>query len=262
MLKLERRLLSSFLAPGHQSALKRRRASAATLANQKLSSVEKSRRIGHQWDAFRAGRTSKDTFSMLWAELLDMAFSKCALCESAGPGTVEHLEGKSKTPARAFDWENLLPACDHCNRSRQNTGIASQPLDPSDPLVEPLDYFGWDEFCNFAPNPAHAPLVQATVRMYDLRRLRRERESAVMVVRTMLTSLVTETPTQQNTILGLRSALDGALAHRGAVREYLLRPPSHDDAFIIDSALELWPEFRQLVQPWLRPPAWAKPRWP
>lgn len=107
MLKLERRLLSSFLAPGHQSALKRRRASAATLANQKLSSVEKSRRIGHQWDAFRAGRTSKDTFSMLWAELLDMAFSKCALCESAGPGTVEHLEGKSKTPARAFDWVKL-----------------------------------------------------------------------------------------------------------------------------------------------------------
>jgi 5-methylcytosine-specific restriction endonuclease McrA len=64
-----------------------------------------------------------------------MAFSKCALCESAGPGTVEHLEEKSKTPARAFDWKNLLPACDHCNRSRQNTGIASQPLDPSDPLV-------------------------------------------------------------------------------------------------------------------------------
>lgn len=261
MLKLVRRPLIEFLSTDQQDALARRVSSAAQLsARTDLTAEEKSKRINSQWDAFRAGRTSAGTFASLWGELCDMTFHKCAFCEVSEPDTVEHLQEKSKMPARAFDWSNLLSACSSCNRTRENSGVATLPIDPSDVRVEPLDYFGWDEYGDFAPDPGHAPLVADLVSMYGLHRFREERRAAINVFRGLLSSLIREDAESQETVDALRLVLSPTKAWLGPIRDYLLRPPTESDELLVRGALRLLPEIRTLVQPWLRPPPWA-PNW-
>ncbi len=260
MLKLVRRPLAEFLSPEHQRGLTARVDGARTLAKDTTrTSAEKSKSIGERWDAFRAGRTSKGTFDALWTELCAMAFEKCAFCETPAPGTAEHLEEKAAVPSKAFDWENLLPACDTCNRNRENSGIHATPLDPS--TVEPLDYFGWDEYGSFAPKVGHETTVDDLVRMYGLHRFQEQRRTEILVLRALLTALVEEEATEPNTTTALRTVLTATHAWLGPVRDYLLRPPTDDDALLVRGALLLMPEIRALVEPWLRPPPWAGPPW-
>lgn len=262
MLKLIRRPVADFLDLEHQRALKKRVASANKLAaDPALTGEQKSRRIGDQWDAFRAGRTSAGTFAAVWCELRAMAFEKCAFCETPKPDTVEHLEEKSKVPSRAFDWENLLPACGQCNLTRQNSGVATMPLDPSAAHVEPLDYFGWDEYGDFAARSTHQGTVRDLVRMYGLHRFREERRKAITVFRALLIALVDEDASRIETVEALRAILTATGAWLGPVREYLLRPPTEDDALLVRGSLQVMPEIRTLVEPWLRPPPWKPPWW-
>jgi hypothetical protein len=261
VLKLVRRLESDFLTPEHRLSLQAREGSARALAtNAALTAEEKSKRIGQQWDAFRAGRTSRGTFAALWTELLDMSFHKCALCETPAPGTVEHIEEKSRAPARAFAWSNLLPACDTCNRYRENSKVAGSPLDPSSG-IEPLDYFGWDEHGTFVPAPQYSAAVLAHVGMYGLSRFADSRRRAVVTVRALLSAVVLEQPILATTREALQALLTADAAWLGPVREYLLRPPTEDDTLVLDEALQKLPAIRQWVAAWLRPPVWAAPRW-
>lgn len=259
MLKLERRPLNDFLGPEHQQALRKRTESAKKLAENELTDAQKSKRISAQWDAFRAGRTSQDTAKALWCELLAMAFNKCAFCETPAPDTVEHLEEKSRAPAKAFDWANLLAACSTCNRNRQCSGITATPMDPS--TIEPMDHFGWDEYGDFAPAPAHRDVVLDHVRMYGLTRFKEERKKTVLALRALLASVVFEEPLGATTRDALRAVLSGTSAWLGPVREYLLRPPTENDALVLDEALRQLPELREWVALWLRPPPWAPARW-
>ena len=261
MLKLVRRPLTEFLDVSHRESLKNRVDSAQQLAlDAGRTSAEKSRNARQQWDAFRAGRTSRGTFDALWIELCAMAFNKCALCETPSPGTVEHMEEKSRAPERTFDWENLLAACDTCNRNRQNSGVAAKPLDPSGGL-EPLDYFGWDEYGDFAASPKHEATVRDLVVMYGLDRFREERCSAVKILRALLSALVNEEAKTTDTLEALRVVLDATRGWRGPVREYLLRPPTENDKLLVAGALHFMPEIQKLVEPWLRPPLWAQSQW-
>lgn len=262
MLKLIRRPITEFLGAEHQAGLRKRAEAAATLAaDPTLSSADKSKRVGERWDAFRAGRASRGTFEGLWCELRRMAFDKCALCETPGPGTVEHLKEKSRALEATFDWPNLLPACDTCNRTRENSGVQGAPLDPSADTAEPLDYFGWDAYGDFAPSPQHLAVVRDLVRMYGLHRLREERSKGVKVFRALLAALVQEDARETSTVLALRAVLTATSGYLGPIREYLLRPPTDGDGLLIQGALLLLPELRLLVEPWLRPPAWAPPCW-
>lgn len=54
--------------------------------------------------------------------------------------------------------------------------------------------------------------------------------------------------------------LSGERAYLGAVREYLLRPPTHVEDMVLDMVLEKLPAIREWVAPWLNPPPWAV-RW-
>jgi 5-methylcytosine-specific restriction endonuclease McrA len=260
VLKLVRRPVTEFLGAEQRRALEERVTSSETLAaNTSLTSLEKSKRIRAQWDNFRAGRTSRGTFEALWHELLAMGFDKCAFCETPAPGTVEHREETSQTPSKAFTWENLFPACDPCNRNRENSGVTTQPLDPS--AVEPLDYFGWDEYGDFAPAPLHQNAIDDLVKMYGLHRFREERCRTLKVLRAILSALITEDATKRETVDALRAILTGTSAWLGPVREYLLRPPNDEDALLVQGALRIMPEMKTLVEPWLRPPSWAPPWW-
>ncbi|WP_129575700.1 MULTISPECIES: hypothetical protein [Sorangium] len=260
MLKLVRRPVAEFLDTEHQQSLKNRVESAQKLAaDVTLTSAQKSSRIGSQWDNFRAGRTSKGTFAELWRELRNMSFEKCTFCETPSPGTAEHLEEKSKAPGRAFDWNNLLAACDTCNRIRENSGISTAPIDPSE--VDPLDYFGWDEYGDLAPAPAHTKMVEDLRTMYGLHRFGNERRDRILVLRTILSAIVDDDAKNAETVNTLRVLLNGSRAWLGPVREYLLKPPTDEDALLVRGVLELLPEIRKLVEPWLRPPPWAPSWW-
>jgi hypothetical protein len=260
VLKLIRRTTSDFLAPVQQQALQKRVAAARSLASQAtLTGAQKSKRISSQWDAFRAGRTSQGVFDVLWRELREMALDKCAICETPRPDTVEHLEEKSKAPARAFDWDNLLAACGTCNRYRENSGVSATPIDPSG--LEPLDHFGWDEYGGFAPAPAHQVAVRNHARMYGLNRFREQRRNRVLTVRALLASLVLEQPQRKDTVDALQVNLSSNSEWLGPVREYLLRPPTENDGLLVEEAIRKLPQLREWVRPWLRPPPWAPARW-
>lgn len=259
MLRLHRRQVSEFLDASHQAALANRVTSAHSLADSELSSAEKSSRIGDQWDAFRGGRTSRGTCDKLWDELQAMAFHKCAFCETPHPTTIEHLAPKSSAPRTAFDWGNFLAACGTCNLWRQNSRVDARPFDPSS--AEPLDHFGWDEHGEFAPNPAHETMVGDLVAMYGLHRLRGQRHRAVANLRSWLINVIDEDASKPETIQALRLGLTGTTEWLGPVREYLLRPPSEDDALLVRGALMLLPELRAWVEPWLAPPPWAPAWW-
>lgn len=262
MLKLERRSASEFLNVQHQAALRKRSVSAAKLAGDaSRSAIEKSKLIRYQWDNFRAGKTSEGTFDELWKELLSMAFEKCSFCETPGPNTVEHLEELSRAPGKAFEWTNLLSACGMCNLHRENSEIDARPLDPSD-SIDPLEYLGWDDYDgSFTPKPGYETRVDQHVTMYGLHRLNSARNEKLKAVRALLGSLIIEEPPRVDTVDALRAALASESMYLGPVREYLLQPPSEEEARVIAAALDRLPEIRDWVKPWLRPPAWAHAMW-
>lgn len=81
----------------------------------------------------------KDKSIVVWNKqyirdgLLEMTNDKCCYCESkAGRGNedmhVEHYHPKDKYPEEVVDWENLLPSCPHCNRSKSNHDTYLEPI--------------------------------------------------------------------------------------------------------------------------------------
>lgn len=259
MLRLVRRPLAEFLTSEQRSALTERMEGAREIAvDVEITGVQRTKRCRSRWDDFRRGRTSLGVFEVMWSELLAMGFNKCAFCEIPEPTTVEHLDPIARAPQCTFDWLNLLAACSTCNTHREHSGIDAPPFDPS--RKEPLDLFGWDEYGNFAPRPGSSHEVDALVEAYGLHRYRRERELVVQVLRQQLTLLIMEESERENTIEMLGKLLAPEKAWIGPIREYLLRPPSKDDALLIQGTLQLLPDFRRWVDPWLRPPEWA-PEW-
>lgn len=70
------------------------------------------------------------------AALFGSSHGKCAYCECkpavGGYAEVEHFLPKSRYPALAFDWDNLLPACRRCNDAKLDLDPRAEPIiDPS-----------------------------------------------------------------------------------------------------------------------------------
>lgn len=256
MPRLQRRRPAEFLSDPDLKLLAKRCASAGKIA----LTTDPGTKIRDAWDNFRQGKSARGVCDQLWVELKAMAYEKCALCEVPGPNTIEHLAEKARFPGKAFDFENLLAACGTCNLSRENSGSAAPPLDPS--AMEPLDLLGWDEYGSFIAATSQRSHVDNHVAMYGLDRVKGERAKMVRVLRALLAAAALEEPIQSATRAGLESLLAATSGWLGPVREYLLRPPSPNDALILDAALHRLPALRTWVSAWLHPPPWAAPRWP
>lgn len=69
--------------------------------------------------------------------LLEMSLHKCCYCEELlGPGHVEmhveHYHDKNKYPDEVVEWDNLLPACPHCNKKKSGHDTYAEPIaDPT-----------------------------------------------------------------------------------------------------------------------------------
>jgi uncharacterized protein (TIGR02646 family) len=71
-----------------------------------------------------------------------MTHGKCIYCESAlgvtSEANVEHYHAKTLKPEMAFEWTNLLPACEMCNGAKRATDHAGLLLKPDAEDPEPF----------------------------------------------------------------------------------------------------------------------------
>jgi len=86
---------------------------------------------------------TKTARQALRAVLYGFAHGKCVYCEGALGVTaqldIEHYTAKSVAPERAFEWENLLPACSLCNGSKGEVDHGNILLKPD--AENPETYF-------------------------------------------------------------------------------------------------------------------------
>jgi uncharacterized protein (TIGR02646 family) len=76
-------------------------------------------------------------YSLVKAILVKDFHGKCAYCESQtrhiSAGQTDHVLPVSKNPDQVFVWENLVLACENCNRNKNAYD------DTSEPLINPLN---------------------------------------------------------------------------------------------------------------------------
>jgi len=114
---------------------------------------------------------------VLAVALRGLAHGKCVYCESAlGVTTyleIEHYVAKTVTPALAFEWTNLLPACRLCNNPKSEQDHKGALLKPD--AVDPEPYF-WihPDTGKLEPHPkldaAQSRRANETIRICDLQR--------------------------------------------------------------------------------------------
>ncbi|WGE91939.1 HNH endonuclease [Actinobacillus genomosp. 1] len=74
--------------------------------------------------------------------LLSFSHNKCAYCEAklgeqSSYMEVEHFKDKKDYPDDVVNWTNLLPSCKHCNGSKSDHDVVSEPImNPCDMLPQ------------------------------------------------------------------------------------------------------------------------------
>lgn len=121
-----------------------------------------------------ATRSAKQVFAMA---LRGLAYGKCVYCESALEVTayleIEHYVAKTVTPALAFEWTDLLPACRLCNNAKGEHDHKGALLKPD--AEDPEPYF-WihPDTGKLEPHPKldepQSHRANETIRLCDLQR--------------------------------------------------------------------------------------------
>ena len=141
---------------------------------------------GKRWTArfqssLNAGRpidwATSHAKAILRTALREIAYGKCVYCESALEVTtyleVEHYVAKTVTPALAFEWTNLLPACRLCNNAKGEQDHKGALLKPD--AEDPEPYF-WihPDTGKLEPHPQlndiQSRRANETIRICDLQR--------------------------------------------------------------------------------------------
>ena len=84
-------------------------------------------------DEFKATGKSVWSKDYIKEALLKMSHEKCCYCEaplqqSGNDMEVEHFLPKSVFPDKVVEWKNLLPACGHCNGTKNAHNPAIEPI--------------------------------------------------------------------------------------------------------------------------------------
>jgi uncharacterized protein (TIGR02646 family) len=127
----------------------------------------------------------------LKAPLLALTWGKCAFCEgrfgSQAYAQIEHYVSRKVDPDRAFEWNNLFPACQVCNASKGDADHQGRLLKPDTEDPEPYFWIGPEG--DIAPHPglndADALRASETIRLCNLNRgrLREDRQTVANSVR-------------------------------------------------------------------------------
>lgn len=109
-----------------ETALQARQEKVNSSSDPKATAAEEWRKLG-----------SKRRRALL-SNLRSMAsgIERCMYCEDSGGTDIEHFRPKSTYPAWAFQWENYLLACSHCNSNEKRNQFPL--LDSGQPaLIDP-----------------------------------------------------------------------------------------------------------------------------
>ena len=121
-----RRLQRPALSPKASSFLRQRTAKVTVAANPQVEA----KRLWQQ--------KSNKAFQEVRAALGRMAsgLERCMYCEDSQGTAIDHFWPQALYPQRAFDWDNYLLACSHCNSNQKRDQF---PLDPAGlpQLIEP-----------------------------------------------------------------------------------------------------------------------------
>ena len=120
-----------------------------------LRPVELTDQVAHELtERFKSDRSQR-----VWNQpfiktaLLEMSSWKCCFCECklADEGTdpeVEHFHPKALYPDEVLVWENLLPICSPCNRTKRDHDTQTEPIiHPA--KDDPRDHLRLDSLCWF-----------------------------------------------------------------------------------------------------------------
>jgi uncharacterized protein (TIGR02646 family) len=108
--------------------------------------------------------------------LLALTWGKCAFCEGelgaqAYP-QIEHYIARTVDPDRAFEWENLLPVCQICNRSKDQFDHNGSLLKPD--IEDPEPFFWITPEGDLEPSPTlderQTHRASETIRLCNLNR--------------------------------------------------------------------------------------------
>ena len=134
-----------------------------------------------RWKRIRAENQKRDWATgsakrLLQKELDPLAHGKCAFCESTlGVTTyleIEHYIAKSVHPEKAFEWDNLLPACRLCNGAKGDADHHGQLLKPD--AEDPEPFFWLHPEGKLEPHPnlseRQRQRSEETIRLLNLQR--------------------------------------------------------------------------------------------
>ena len=154
--------------------IRRRPRAPAALAQNKLAWTAKREKVvasgtADDWATQKAKKALKKP-------LLAMTWGKCAFCEgrlgAQAYAQIEHYVSRKVDPGRAFEWENLLPACEVCNRSKGDADHQGRLLKPD--VEDPEPFFWITTEGKFTPDPRlnEADTIRAleTIRLCGLNR--------------------------------------------------------------------------------------------
>ena len=193
------------------------------------------KKIDADWKSFRGTTAGREVIEFLRRIFHD----KCAYCEQVAAKDIEHFYPKSRFPAKAYTYSNLLWACKNCNTEK----MAVFPLDQAGKAIllnptidEPLDYIRWDDL----------KVLYLTGYSDALFEERRIKFSNMLY---LLSRVIQEEPVQADTIKRLREELAPERPWLGIIRQ-LFRGPSVRYTPLVDAALAKSTELRELTRVW------------
>lgn len=110
--------------------------------------------------------------SFIRRALLEQCHNKCVYCESRigeenSKMEIDHYHCKSKYPNEVVRWENLFPACSHCNSKKSDHDTYEAPIvNPFED--EPKDYFYIKAFRYYCKNKIFESKVNRTIEILGL----------------------------------------------------------------------------------------------
>lgn len=90
-------------------------------------------KVSYLTDKFKVEGSNVWNHDDIKTSLLSFSHNKCAYCESkvgeqSSYVEVEHFKDKKDYPDDVVNWDNLLPSCKHCNGSKSDHDVISEPI--------------------------------------------------------------------------------------------------------------------------------------
>lgn len=110
--------------------------------------------------------------SYIRSALLEMSNAKCCYCEcKVGAGEremhIEHFKPKSIYPDLVVAWDNLLPACPHCNKEKSSHDTGAEPIvNPAED--DPREFFYLKDYRYYCFDNADTSIARRTLGVLSL----------------------------------------------------------------------------------------------